>query len=295
MTKIFGDYDQAGLDAEYDNRAKVPNTLAMLTSFAERSADTRKSMTGHLGIAFGSDSEETLDIFLPINSSGGLAPIQFFIHGGYWKMMTKEDFSYVACAFTPKGCATAVVNYGLIPSIDMDELVRQCRAGLGWVCRNAESFGGDPDRIFISGHSAGGHLVAMMMATHWPGFDAQSPALPRDLIKGGCGISGLYDLEPIRLCFLNEDLKLSKKVADRNSPVQLWPAGPAPLVLAVGGEEGPEYLRQSEDLAAAWRHHGIDVDVVVQEGHDHFTIVEQLSVADSKLSKMILNQMGCAT
>ena len=135
----------------------------------------------------------------------------------------------------------------------------------------------------------------MMMATHWPGFDAQSPALPRDLIKGGCGISGLYDLEPIRLCFLNEDLKLSKKVAERNSPVQLWPAGPAPLVLAVGGEEGPEYLRQSEDLAAAWRHHSIDVDVVVQEGHDHFTIVEQLSVPDSKLSKLILNQMGSAT
>ena len=169
MTKIFGDYDQAGLDAEYDNRAKVPNTLATLAGFAERSVDTRKSVAGHLGIAFGSDAEETLDIFLPTNSSAGLAPIQFFIHGGYWKMMKKEDFSYVAGAFTPKGCATAVVNYGLIPSIDMDELVRQCRAGLGWVYRKAESFGGDPDRIFISGHSAGGHLVAMMMATHWPG------------------------------------------------------------------------------------------------------------------------------
>ena len=110
MTKIFGDYDQAGLDAEYDNRAKVPNTLAMLAGFAERSVDTRKSVAGHLGIAFGSDSEETLDIFLPTNSSGGLAPIQFFIHGGYWKMMKKEDFSYVAGAFTPKSCATAVIN-----------------------------------------------------------------------------------------------------------------------------------------------------------------------------------------
>ena len=112
--------------------------------------------------------------------------------------------------------------------------------------------------------------------------------MPGDLIKGGCGISGLYDLEPIRLCFLNEDLKLSKNEADLNSPVQLCPAGPAPLVLAVGGEEGPEYLRQSEDLAAAWRRYGIDVDVVVQEGHDHFTMVEQLSVAESKLIKLIL-------
>lgn len=294
MTKIFGDYDQASLDAQYDNRAKVPNALKVLKDFAKRSAGTRRTIKGKLGVSFGYDAEETLDIFLPADPGDGQMPIQIFIHGGYWKMMTKEDFSYVADAFTPKGCVTVVINYGLIPSINMDELVRQCRTGLAWVHRNARGFGGDPDRIFISGHSAGGHLVAMMMATNWPAFDLLSPALPRDLIKGGCGISGLYDLEPIRLCFLNEDLKLGKEEADRNSPVQLSPAGLAPLVLAVGDLEGTEYLRQSEYLAAAWRQHGVDVDVVVHKGQDHFAMVQQLSIPHSRLSKIILEQMGCA-
>jgi len=295
MTKIFGDYDQASLDAEYDNRAKIPNTKKVLEEFANRSADTRREIGGKLGVSFGPDLEETLDIFIPPDPGDRLMPIQFFIHGGYWKMMTKDDFSYVANAFTPKGCVTVVINYGLIPSINMDEIVRQCQAGLAWVYRNAESFGGDPRRIFISGHSAGGHLVAMMMATNWLDFDRLSPRLPKNLIKGGCGISGLYDLEPIRLCFLNADLNLGKEEADRNSPVRLSPVGGAPLVLSVGGLEGSEYLRQSEDLAAAWTNYGVHVDVVVQEGQDHFSMVRQLLVAKSKLSTMILKQMGCVS
>ena len=294
MTKIFGNYDQASLDAEYDNRAKVPNTLELLKNFADRSEVARRNIEGRFGVSFGLDAEETLDIFFPPNSSDGLMPIHLFIHGGYWKMMSKDDFSYVADTFTKKGCVTVVINYGLMPHIDMDELVRQCRASLAWVYRNAENFGADPNRIFISGHSAGGHLVAMMMATNWPDLDRLLPALPRDLIKGGCGISGLYDLEPIRLCFLNEDLKLSKGETDRNSPVRLRPAGSAPLLLSLGGLEGPEFLRQSEDLAVAWRCHGVEVDVVVQDGQDHFSIVLQLSEANSRLSTMILRQMGCA-
>ena len=291
MTKVFRDYDQAGLDAEYNNQAKVPNGMALMEGFAKESATLRESMPGRLNIAVGPDGEETLDIF-PAEEADGPAPIQFFIHGGYWRMLSKDEFSYVARAFTPKGCATVVVNYGLIPNIDMDELVRQCRAGLAWTWRNAESFGGDRDRIFISGHSAGGHLVAMLMATDWPSFDDQSPSLPGDLIRGGCGISGLYDLEPIRLCFLNEVLNLSEAEAARNSPVLLKPGGPGPLLLTLGGKEGPEYLRQSEDLAAAWRQAGLDVTVKVLEGQDHFSIVAQLADGESELSRMILQQMG---
>ena len=294
MTKIFRNYDQVSLDAEYDNRSKIPNALELLKDFAELSEVTRRNLEGRLGVSFGLDAEETLDIFFPPNAGDNLMPIQLFIHGGYWTTMSKSDFSYVAETFTQKGCVTVVINYGLIPSVDMDEVVRQCRAGLVWIYRNGESFGGNPDRIFISGHSAGGHLVAMMMATNWPDFDSLSPTLPKDLIKGGCGISGLYDLEPIRLCFLNEDLRLGKMEVNRNSPVLLGPAGSAPLLLTVGSLEGPEYLRQSEELAAAWRPHGVEVDVVVQEGQDHFTMVLQLSEANSRLSTMILKQMGCA-
>ena len=165
MTKVFGDYDQAGLDGEYDNRTKVPESMDMLQSFAAQSAELRDVMPAQLGVSFGPDGEEVLDIFPAPAGTAGPAPIQVFIHGGYWKMMTKDEFSYVARAFTPRGCATVVVNYGLIPAVDMDELVRQCRAAMAWTYRNADTFGGDRERIFVSGHSAGGHLVAMMMAT----------------------------------------------------------------------------------------------------------------------------------
>jgi len=290
--KIFGGYDQAGLDAQYDNRAKVPGSAEMLQQSAADSAAMRQTMAARLNLSFGPGADEVLDVFLPDDADGTPLPVQVFIHGGYWKMLTKDDYSYVAKAFAPKGCATVVINYGLIPSIDMDELVRQCRAALAWTYRNAASFGGDPGRIFISGHSAGGHLIAMMMATDWPAFDGQSPELPMDLIKGGCGISGLYDLEPIRLCYLNDDLKLGAEEANRNSPVRLAPRGAAPLIVTLGGDEGAEYLRQSEDLAAAWNHYNVDVKTVVLPGQNHFSIVDQLNDPDAELSRMILRQMG---
>jgi len=294
--RIFHAYDQAGLDAEYDNRAKVPDAMDYLSRSADLSRAWRRSRGGELNVPFGAGADEVLDIFPAQPGPAGPVPIQVFIHGGYWRMLSKDDYSYVARAFTPKGCATVVVNYGLIPNIDMDELVRQCRAALAWIYGNAAGFGGDRERIFISGHSAGGHLVAMLMATDWPAFASQLPEapphLPIDLVKGGCGISGLYDLEPIRLCFLNDALQLSPEAAARNSPVLLAPGAASPLLLTVGGDEGPEYLRQSEALAAAWRRHGNNVEVVVMPGQNHFSIVDQLSDPDAKLSQLILRQMG---
>jgi arylformamidase len=170
----------------------------------------------------------------------------------------------------------------------MDELVRQCRAAVTWIHRNAPSFGGDPARIFVSGHSAGGHLVAMLLATDWPRF----AGLPADVIKGGAGISGLYDLEPIRLCYLNDTLKLTPETARRNSPVHLTPVSRAPLLLPLGGDEGPEYHRQTEDLAAAWRKQRAACEVMDMAGHNHFSIVALLEDPASALSRAILRQMG---
>jgi len=202
--------------------------------------------------------------------------------------LDKADFSFVAHAFQPAGAAVVVINYALMPAVAMDELVRQCRASVAWVYRNAPSFGGDPHRIFVSGHSAGGHLVAMLLATDWPAF----AGLPADVVKGGAGISGLYDLEPIRLCYLNDTLQLGPDAARRNSPVHLLPGSRAPLLLPVGGLEGPEYHRQSEDLAAAWRARGVPCEVMDLAGIQHFSIVSQLEDPTSDLGRAILRQMG---
>ena len=282
---VFRDYDQKALDREYNNREKVADAAAWLARYASQSARARTELASRLDVRYGTHPGETLDIFL--TPRRGLAPVHAFIHGGYWHRLDKADFSFVARAFQPAAAAVVVVNYALIPTVDMNELVRQCRAAIAWVYRNAESFGGDPDRVTISGHSAGGHLVAMLMSTDWKGAEG----LPADVIKAGCGISGLYDLEPIRLSYLNDVLTLTPEHARRNSPVRLVPERANPLLLAVGGEEGPEYHRQTDDLAAAWRRRGLPCDVMDMAGLNHFSIMGQLETPSSELSRAILEQM----
>lgn len=282
---VFRGYDRAGLDREYDNRAKVADSTEWLARYARESERARAELRGRLDVPYGGHPGERLDIF-PAPGPGP-APVHVFIHGGYWHRLDKADFSFVARALVPAGAATVVINYALIPTVDMDELVRQCRASIAWVWRNAASFNGDPGRIFVSGHSAGGHLVAMLAATDWGAFGA-----PADVLKGGCGISGLYDLEPIRLCYLNDVLALTPDAARRHSPVHLGPPRAGAWLLAVGGLEGPEYLRQTEDLAAAWRGRGLACRVAVLPGHHHFSIMGELETAKSELSRALLAQMA---
>ncbi len=284
---LYREYDRAALDAQYDNRAAVPEHVEHHEGWTRDCAAVRSAYAGRLDVAYGASAAETLDLF---PATGGPAPVQVFFHGGYWLSRDKSDFSFLAPAFVDAGAAMVVVNYALIPAVGMDELVRQCRLSLAWVHGNAASFGGDARRIFVSGHSAGGHLVAMMMATDWPAF----AGLPRDLVKGGCAISGVFDLEPVRLCYLNDTLGLTPAQVADNSPVRLPPTSDAPLILAVGGDESDEFRRQSADLDAAWRERGASVQVITRPGLNHFTILGDFADRESPLTRAVLAQMGLA-
>jgi len=279
----FLHYDRAGLDAEYNNRAKVKDALQWIARYGAESARARAELPMRFDVPYGRHHAERLDIFPPARP--GLAPVHVFVHGGYWHRLDKADFSFVARAFPE--AATVVVNYALVPSVDMDELVRQVRASVAWVHANARTFGGDPERITVSGHSAGGHLVAMLAATEWREFSA-----PAGILKAGCAISGLFDLEPIRLCYLNDVLALTPESARRNSPVHLKPIGRVPLALTLGAHEGPEYHRQTSDLAAAWGGHGAPIEVIDAAGHDHFSIICELERPDTALARVIRKQIG---
>ena len=286
-TPVFRTYDRAALDAEYNNRLKVKDAIEWMARGGAESARARAELPLRFDVPYGTHSGERLDVFPA--AKPGPVPVHVFIHGGYWQRMDKTDFSYVVRGLRPAGASTVVIDYGLMPSIDLDELVRQCRAAVAWVHRHASEWGGDPARITISGHSAGGHLVAMLLATDWAAFGA-----PGDVVKAGCAISGLYDLEPIRLCYLNDVLALTPEAARRNSPVHLAPQRSTPLILALGGTEGPEYHRQTDDLAAAWRARGVPIEVLDLAGHDHFSIVAELESPFSPLSRAIQGQMGLA-
>jgi len=282
---VFLHYDRAALDAEYNNRAKVKDAMQWLARYGGESARVRAELPMRFDVPYGRHHAERLDVFLP--AASGPAPIHVFVHGGYWHRLDKADFSFVARAFPE--AVTVVVNYALVPSVDLDELVRQVRASIAWVHANARTFDGDPARITVSGHSAGGHLVAMLLATEWSQLGA-----PAGVVKAGCSISGLHDLEPIRLCYLNDVLALTPESARRNSPLSMKPSGRVPLVLTVGAHEGPEYFRQTNDLAAAWRAHGAPVDVMDAPGHDHFSIVAELERPDTALARAIRKQIGLA-
>lgn len=266
---IFRDYDQAGLDAQYNNRAAVPDHPAYFERWARDSAQARETLPCRLDLAYGPGERERLDIFPA--GGGASAPALVFIHGGYWKGLDKSDFSYPATALVDAGIAYVAIRYPLAPAAGMDEIVASVRRALAWLWREGRGHGVDPARLVVSGHSAGGHLTAMLLATDWP---AVADDLPADLVKGGLSISGLYDLEPVRLSYHNAELRLDAAAARRNSPLHHLPATAPPLALVVGAEETDEFRRQQQEFLAAWRARGLEGSGAEFAGLNHFSIVD---------------------
>jgi arylformamidase len=280
---VFRGYDQDALDLLYDTRRRVPEWQSYTDRFEARSAALRERLPDGVGLSYGPHPRQTFDLFLP--EGVVRPPVHLFFHGGYWRSGDKERYSYVAEPFIAAGAAAAIVEYALLPGVGMDELVRQCRASVTHVAEHAGELGVDGDRLFVSGHSAGGHIVGMLMAGGWEGAG---------LVRGGLGLSGLYDLEPIRLTYLNDTLALDRDTASRNSPVLLDPATDAPLSLAVGGDEGAEFLRQQESMQERWSGAGVPVDATVVPGDNHYTIVERMGDPRDPLVRTALSQMNLA-
>lgn len=286
---VFRDYDQAALDREYNNREKVPAFQQYFDRNAALSEQARATFAHEYDVAFGEAPGERLDIFPAAGAAGQGTPVNIFIHGGYWRSLDKREHDFVALGFVPNGVATVSINYDLAPVVSVDTIVEQCRAAVAWVYRHAGDFGGDPSRLYVSGHSAGGHLAAMMLATEWPSLGED---LPADILKGGLAVSGLYDLEPVRLCFVNEDVRLDEAAATRLSPVLMAPPHNTRAIVATGGLEGPEFIRQGRDLADAWRACHAHIDEIVTAEDDHFSIVGRLAAPDDLLVRRFCAMMG---
>ena len=278
---LYRNYDKAGLDAQYFLRARVPEYPEYFRRWAEDSAAARRTRPCRLDLRY---DVETLDVF-PAERTP--APCLLFIHGGYWQALDKSDFSFLAPAFQDAGVAVAVVNYTLAPKAKLDEIVRQNRAAVAWLYRNGRDYGIDPARIHVSGHSAGGHLTAMVLATDWAAF-----GLDHNPVRGACAISGLYDLEPIRLGYLNDVLGLNAAEAERNSPLHHLPKRSPPLILSVGTGETDEFLRQQADFAQAWREAGLPLSIADQPGDHHYEVVNRLGQPKSLLHQAVMRQIS---
>jgi len=268
--------DPAYYSRQYNNRELVPDHPRILQRWAQSSEHARATMTCHLEQRYGDAPGETMDLF-PARKGDGSC--MMFIHGGYWRSLDKRDFSFLAPAWVGAGVSLAVVNYDLCPAATLEEIVRQMLRASRWLWLHAEDYGMDEDRLYVSGHSAGGHLTAMMMAALWPVLDGR---LPKDLFKGGLAISGIYDLRPIvQVDWLNGDLRLDEEAALKASPAFLPPATRAPLMTCVGGDESAEFKRQNALLAGRWR--GVHANDIAMPGRNHFSVVDGLTDPSSAL------------
>jgi acetyl esterase/lipase len=262
--------DRAALDAAYNNSAAVADSAALVADFQARSAKLRAELPRHLDLRYGAAPRNRIDYF----AADERGPLLVFIHGGYWQMRAKEDFSFLARGPLAHGMHVALVGYTLAPDISLGGIVNEVRAAIAWLTAHAGDFGGDTQRIYVAGWSAGGHLTATSM---------QEPA-----VRGGLAISGIFELEPMRWCYINDKLKLDAEDARRLSPLHHLPPVSAPLIIACGGAELPELQRQSEDYAAARQRVGLPGQLVRLAGHNHFTILEELASPGGVLTGLLM-------
>ena len=257
--------DRTALDAAYNNTRAVGQAKRdeYVAGWSRRSDAIRKLPGARLDVHYDRGPRQRLDVF-PCTRAG--APTLVYIHGGYWQMNDKEPYAFLGEGLLSAGFNLVLVEYTLAPAARLDQIVSEVRRGVTWVIERASEIGGDPAHVYVSGHSAGGHLTAMAMLD------------PR--VAGGLAISGIYDLEPIRLNYLNEKLGLDAAEEARNSPIRHLPAQAAPLVVTVGLGELPELVRQSEEFAAAWKRHGLRGTYLPVAKHDHFSILEELARPD---------------
>src|SRR5258708_4830146 len=268
---LYRGMDRAQLDAAYNNRAAVPATEQIIADWNERSARIRAARKGHLDLEYGARPRERLDLFLADDPN---APTLAFIHGGYWQMNDKEGYAFLAEGVLARGLNLALIEYTLAPDARMDQIVGEVRHAIAFLSEHLGDYGADPTRIYVAGHSAGGHLTATTMS------------LPA--VRGGIAISGIYDLEPVRLNYLNIKLGLDADEARRNSPLLHLPVTAGSLIVAYGTAELPELCRQSIDYAQAWVESGLPGHLLPIDGADHFTILEALAAPHGSLTQALV-------
>lgn len=286
MAAVYGGYDQKALDAQYTvTRPELQKQRdARALRVDAQSERVRRHRPRMLDFVYGIHPRERIDLY---PTEDDFAPLVVFIHGGYWRSRSKDQFAYLAPTFTDRGVNFAAIGYPLAPEARLTDIVASCRKAIHWLLGYPSGLRFDPTRVHVIGHSAGAHLAAMMMATDWP-----SHALPENPIRSVTCISGLYDLAPLRLVRDLRDLRIDAAEARDLSPVALRPPAGGRLIATVGGEETAEFRRHADELAKAWQRAGLKVATPAAQGLHHFNILDALTDPRAALHKSVMAAIG---
>ena len=289
MAAVYQAFDQKALDREYSPSSLVEDLDTYLREYRERSSASINAATAErlcdLDVRYGSGPAETLDMFRPRSTEP--APLQVYIHGGFWQLLGKEDSSFAAPVFQRSGAAFAAINYTLAPQQSLTGIVTENRRALAFLFENAERWNIDRERVYLSGSSAGAHLVMMMLLTDW-----QAWGLPAQFIKGVCAVSGVYDLDPVRLSYVNDAVGMSVAEARANSPMHHPLRNECPIVMAYGANETSEFKRQTDDYRRCLADGGTEVTFREVPNRNHFDVILDLGDAATWLGRAALEQMG---
>ena len=287
-------FDPVWLDRMYNNRALVPDHARYFARWTEGSRLARQQQNCAIDLAYGDSAGEKLDIFSASKSGKlspgkgskrGGAPVLVFIHGGYWRSLDKADHPFLAPSLSAAGACVVVPNYDLCPSVSITDITLQMVKALAWTYRHVAKFGGDPNRITVVGHSAGGHLAAMLLACQWTRWAAD---LPADLVKNALSISGLFELESMMHApFVKDDLRLTPAQVLQASPAWLPAPRHGELYCVAGANESPEFLRHNALIQTAWGKKVVPVSEALS-GLNHFSVVDALTEPKHRLHALAL-------
>lgn len=272
------------LEYQYNPRVSVPEFPELAKVRAAQARRVRESARSWLDLSYGSSLREKLDIYAGDKPGG---PVLVYIHGGYWRSGSKEDNCNFVPTFTRLGATVALVEYDLCPQVTVTDIVRQTRSAIGWIYKNIARYQGDPNRVFVSGHSAGGHLTAMALAHDW-----RKDGLPSDLIKGAVATSGVYDLDVVMKISVQEQVRMTPEIAKLNDPFHNPPRVECPLVVAVGADEPKGWQQMSEDYFNYCKEKGMNVEYLIEPGANHYTMTEHLLDDSRPLTQAMIKLIG---
>jgi arylformamidase len=281
---VFLDFTQEQLDKAYDQSFWAPNMAELEAADGATSAEVRRKMPPRTE-RYGASDVDLIDIFTPPNPRG--VPVLVFIHGGAWTRNSRQDASFPAPTLVGRGAAYLAPDFGSLKTIRLPEMIENCRRALEWTVRNAASFGGDPGRIFLAGHSSGAHLAGCVLITEWT-----RRGLPADAIKGALLMSGIYDLYPVRLSSRSTFLHITPEEEEAASPMRHLSRITCPVAVTSADKDSPEFKRQSAVFADALQGMGRLASRTIAFNANHFQEDDRLGQPDSEISRALFSLMG---